>query len=77
MKTISLKSKTGSDGILKLKVPLEERNTDVEVVIVIQPGKQNDRQWPDGFFKQTYGCLKEMPIEMLDQGQIPDRPHLT
>ncbi len=37
MQTITLKERVGADGILRLNVPVEAKDRDVEVVVVIGP----------------------------------------
>ena len=76
MKTISIKSRTGSDGILKLKVPTDEKGKDIEIVIVIQEDGNREKGWPVNFFKQTYGCLRKNPISRPEQGGLGQRERL-
>jgi hypothetical protein len=37
MQTVTLRSHVGEDGVLRLDVPLEVVNTDLEVTVVVQP----------------------------------------
>ena len=37
MKTITLNSHVGADGILTLQVPVKVTNADLEVVLIVQP----------------------------------------
>ncbi len=37
MQTVTLRSHVGEDGVLRLDVPLEIVNTDLEVTVVVQP----------------------------------------
>ena len=65
MQTITLQAHVGPDGVLRLAVPVDAANTDLEVVVVVQtanaatPGK---RTWPEGYFDRTAGSLAESPI---------------
>ncbi len=76
MKTISVKSRIGSDGVLNLKIPTSEKEVDVEVVVVLQ-AKSKSKSWPDDFFKKTYGSLKSDPISRLPQGVLQAREKLV
>lgn len=76
MKTINLQSGIGRDGILNLQVPTSEKEIDVEVVIVIQPKNKSKQSWPEFLFENTYGCLKNDPIERLPQGDFSHREQL-
>jgi hypothetical protein len=58
METITVHSHVGADGLLKLQVPLLVTNTDLEVVLVIQPLAGSTAQhaaWPAGFFEEVAG----------------------
>ncbi|MBN2770125.1 MAG: hypothetical protein JXR90_05460 [Spirochaetes bacterium] len=76
MKTINLRSRIGRDGILNLKVPTTEKEVDVEVVIILQPKNNSKRLWPENFFENTYGCLRNDQIKRLPQGDFPQREQL-
>ena len=75
MKTISIKSRIGSDGVLNLKIPTSEKEVDVEVVVVLQ-AKKIHTSWPKDFFKKTYGAFRKDPIARLPQGVLPAREKL-
>lgn len=70
MQTIQLDTRVGEDGILKLELPLEMSNTDLEVVVVIQ--RKEKRGWPPGYFDRTAGALADDPIERLPQGDYDE-----
>ena len=74
METIKVKTHVGSDGILKLEVPVGVSNSDLEVVVVLQPLVNlsvDALGWPIGYLEETYGSLADDPIERGDQG-IPE-----
>ena len=77
MKTISITSKTGPDGVLKLSIPTSDKEVDVEVVIVIQPQHRIKKTWPKGFITSTYGCFKNDPLKRPSQGDYPVREQLV
>jgi hypothetical protein len=77
MVSISVKAKVTPDGALKLEVPTGLPETDVEVLIVVQPvgeekssSSESTRYWPEGFFEQTSGCLSDDPLTRHPQGDI-------
>jgi hypothetical protein len=78
METIKLKAYVGSDGILKLEVPVNVKDTDLEVVVVMQPSETlvDDLGWPAGFFEETYGSLADDPIERPPQGEYEVRDEM-
>lgn len=61
MQTIKLDAHIGSDGKLKLELPLGFADEDVEVLVVIQPKEK--RNWPPGYFERTAGALADDPIK--------------
>jgi hypothetical protein len=74
MQAIKLESHVGSDGILKLELPTDLANTDLEVLIVFQPKQK--RSWPPGYFDRTAGSLANDPIERPPQGEYEQRDEL-
>ena len=62
MRTITVREKTGADGVLKLSIPLGVAETECEVVVVVQPGTQEPTgrtgdhpSWPPGFLDRIVG----------------------
>lgn len=80
MQSIHLKSHVGSDGVLNLRVPLAVAETDVDVVVVVQPCSAESQAptngWLPGFFEQTYGSFREHPLERGEQGDFEVRESL-
>ena len=70
MDTIKVRTYVGSDGILKLEIPVSVTNRNLEVVVVVQPTEMQTDElgWPLGFFEETYGSLADDPIERGPQG---------
>jgi hypothetical protein len=61
MQSVKLRSHVGQDGILKLEVPLGFSETDLEVVVIVQPVTNEPARkasWPPGFFKRVIGGWK-------------------
>ncbi len=71
---ISVKTRAyiGPDGTLTVAVPTPLSETDVEVMLVLQPTPK-ERGWPPGFFEATAGSLKDDPIERGPQGEYEVR----
>ena len=57
METITLHSRVGADGLLKLQVPVNLTNTELEVVLIVQPVVPASQApgWPPEFFKEVAG----------------------
>ncbi len=60
METITLHSRVGADGLLKLQVPVKVTNTELEVVLIVQPvaSAEHSLGWPPGFFEEVAGGWK-------------------
>ena len=83
MRSIMLHSHVGPDGILKLHVPLDLPDTEVEVMVIVQPlaptsvpTTPEGLTWPPGFFEQTFGCLQNEPLTREAQGEYEVRDEL-
>lgn len=70
MVSISVKARIKDDGTLDLHVPTGLPETDVEVLLVVQPLQGEvggvkgaaKRTWPEGYFETTFGSLRDNPI---------------
>lgn len=63
MQTIKFDTRVGHDGILKLEVPLEVTDADLEVLVVVH--RKEKRGWPKGYFERTAGSLADDPLFSL------------
>lgn len=69
MQTVTLKARTGSDGIVRLEVATELVDKDVEIVLVMQPVVDESAEatdamgYPIGYFDRTYGSFADEPLE--------------
>ena len=70
MVTIPLKTRLEADGILNLRVPTGLPETDVEVLVVVQPVQTTTSSWPKDFFQETYGAFADQPLERGSQGEL-------
>jgi len=64
MVSISVKSRVKADGTLNLNVATGLPESEVEVLVVVQPlgAQERENGWPAEFFPQTYGCLRDDPL---------------
>jgi hypothetical protein len=72
MQSISVRTRVGADGKLRLDIPVDVRNVDVEVVVVMQPAS-TPAGWPADFFERTAGALADTPIKRGEQGDFESR----
>lgn len=64
MRSIQLKSNVGKDGILRLQIPVDMPEQEIEIVVVIQPVQNkkekryqfSNKGWPDNFFENVVGA---------------------
>lgn len=80
LKPITVRSRTGPDGSLNIRVPTEVRDADVDVVVVVHPVDRDAagsdagaRGWPPGFLKRTFGSLAESGLKRHPQGEYESR----
>ncbi|NWJ95839.1 MAG: hypothetical protein HXX20_08665 [Chloroflexi bacterium] len=83
MQTIKLQAHIGIDGILRLELPLGLAETDLEVLVIVQPMRSiavltetEKLGWPPGFFEQTYGSLRDETLIREPQGEYEVREEL-
>ena len=69
MISVKTTARVGRDGTLTLAVPTPLRETDVEVMVVVQPVTLPARGWPPGFFEATAGAWQGEPLERGPQGR--------
>lgn len=75
LQAIKVKGHVNGDGILKLEVPVEYPNQDVEAVVVVQtlmpqPAEAESRGLPAGFFDELDQIEADDMIERPDQGVL-------
>ena len=75
MQTLTLKTRVGSDGVVKLEFPTDLANRDVEIVLVmhpLDPEPLDDMGYPIGYFEETYGMFADDPLERTEGQHIED-----
>lgn len=76
MKTMTIRTRIGADGVLKLELPTDVTNSDVDVVVVMQPvspAAMTDNGYPVDFFEQIDGIDADDLQERPEQGHLSDR----
>jgi hypothetical protein len=82
MQSLTLHTRVGKDGILKVETPVNFRDADVDVVLVVNAASAKNKAkpkkakgWPPGFFERTFGSLPDFP-ERAPQGEYEIRDAL-
>lgn len=82
MKSVTLRSHVGADGILNLQVPVGITNAELEVMVIVQPLVQPELKtsehtgWMPGFFEEVIGSWEGEPLVRPDQGTYEIREEL-
>ena len=76
MVTIPVKTRLEANGTLSLRVPTGLPESDVDVVVIVQPVSSSSATWPEGFFEKTYSAFAEHPLERAPQGEFEAREFL-
>ncbi|MGA2490164.1 MAG: hypothetical protein ABSF99_08255 [Anaerolineales bacterium] len=78
MQSLTLRTHVGKDGVLKLETPVGVKNTDLEIILVVNPieaGKPVS-EWPVGFFTEVIGGWKGTPFVRESQGTYEARSQI-
>lgn len=75
MQSLTLHTRVGKDGILKLEMPSDVRDTELEIVLIFNPVSETAAGWPPGFFEQTFGSIPDFP-DRAPQGEYEIRNSL-
>jgi len=76
MVTISAKGRVKDDGTLDLHVATGLPESDVEVLLVLEPSASREDGWPEGYFERTFGSLRDNPIPYEPPPQFEARREL-
>jgi hypothetical protein len=82
MRSILIRSRVGADGVLHLDIPSGLAETDVEVIVVLQPvsqpalGHTEDLGWSSGFFESVVGSWQGEPLTREFEGDYEAREEL-
>jgi hypothetical protein len=70
MQTIQLRERTDTAGTLTLRVPVGRPDTEVDVVVVVQPKGPAGGGWPPGYF-DLFGSVNDDTFVRPPQGELP------
>jgi hypothetical protein len=73
MVTIPIKTHLQPDGTLDLRIPTGLPESDVEVLVVVQPVTKPAARWPEGLIESTYGAFAGHPLEQPSPGECETR----
>lgn len=80
MQNIRTRSHIGRDGMLKLEIPTELAEIDIDVVVIFQPVEAPEKKpspeelgWPPGFFEKTAGQWQGDSLTREPQGEYETR----
>ena len=83
MRNVHTRSRVGRDGLLKLEIPTDFSETEIDVVVVYQPiestsvkPSQEELGWPPRFFEETAGQWQGEPLTREPQGEYEIREEL-
>ena len=78
MEIVHVSERTGSDGLLRLQIPVGAPETEYDAVVVLQPrtvagppGVADSRRWPPGYFENTFGSITDESFVRPPQGELP------
>jgi hypothetical protein len=78
MKIVCVAEKTGSDGLLRLQIPVGAPEAEYDAVVVLQaralagpPCVADNRGWPPDYFQETFGSITDESFVRPPQGQLP------
>jgi hypothetical protein len=66
MQTLTLKARSGKDGMIRLEIPTDIADQDIEIVLVMQAADHelvDSMGYPIGYFEETYGMFAGDPLE--------------
>lgn len=77
MITFPQKARTDKDGTLSLAIATGMPDSEVDVVVVVQAAGHGSAapadEWPQGYFAETFGSLRDAGLERPSQGELPER----
>lgn len=84
MASITLRSHVGTDGILRLDLPVGLTDAELEVTVTFKAlsppqGEQlpQGKGWSPGFFEETFGCFKDDPLVIDSEGVFDDEEEMV
>lgn len=84
MASITLRSHVGTDGILRLDLPVGLTDAELEVTVTFKTlSPPEARQlpqgegWSPGFFEETFGSFKDDPLIIDSEGVFDDEEEIA
>jgi hypothetical protein len=77
MQSLFLHTRVGKDGILKIEMPIGITNTDLDIVLVVNPVEEKQAlNWSPDFFTEVIGGWQGEPLVREPQGKYETRDEL-
>jgi hypothetical protein len=80
MITFPSKARTDAEGTLFLAIPTGLPDAEDDVVVVVEAAGRDITalfdKWPEGYFAQHFGSLRDAGLERPPQGQLQERLRL-
>ncbi len=75
MQSLTLHTRVGKDGILKLEIPVGIVDTDLEIILILNPVVESRiaTEWPRNFFTEILGGWEGAPLVREPQGTYESR----
>lgn len=75
MQSLTLHTRVGKDGILKIEMPIGITNTELEIILVVHPTEEVHPvpEWPANFFTEIVGGWEGASLVREPQGTYETR----
>ncbi|WP_009547959.1 hypothetical protein [Crocosphaera subtropica] len=83
MESLKIRSRVDADGVVRLQVPVELANSEIDLVVVYQTVEKSRESkesktatelgYPEDFFDSTFGCWEGEPLTRGEQGECDQR----
>jgi hypothetical protein len=70
MQTLTIKARSDDEGIVKLEIPTNLANREVEIVLVMHANESepvDEMGYPIGYFEENYGSFADEPLSLTDK----------
>jgi len=76
MQSLTLHTRVGKDGILKLEMPSDMIDTELKIVLIFNPITESAISWSPDFFTEVVGGWQGEPLVREPQGKYETRNEL-
>jgi hypothetical protein len=77
MQSVNIQTHVGPDGILRLEIPTNLPEQDLQVLVIYQqtpdPPTLTQEEWSPDFFEKVIGSWEGEPLTRGEQGQYEER----